>query len=79
MELPDGFEGTEVWFLQWLDDDRFTVIQVPQGDLLVCQIEAGRCGVEIESSTWTSAPIIPGHGGVGAEWALSRAMRESAE
>lgn len=84
--LPAGYqEGhLDVYFVQWLDDDRFTVGSSGDGsgDLLVCEISADRCTVTIESDSWTSlthpgrkSPLQPGHGGVGAELAMGRAMQ----
>lgn len=84
--LPSGYqEGhLNVYFVQWLDDDRFTVVTSPDGsgDLLVCEISDDRCTVTIESDSWTStdfssrtAPLQPGHGGVGAELAMGRALQ----
>ena len=69
-------------FVQWLDDDRFTLIAgnpARAGDLLVCRIIEGRCDVVLDRSTWTIEPLLPGHGGVGAELALMRAMQSVLE
>lgn len=86
LELSPGYRTghLNVYFLQWLDDDRFTVGSSADGsgDLLICRIGAGRCTVTVESGSWTSttypgrkAPLQPGHGGVGAELAMGRAMQ----
>jgi hypothetical protein len=67
-----------LWFVQWVDDDRFTLISgngAPVGELLVCRITQGRCDIVLDRSTWTTEPLLPGHGGVGAELALRRAMQ----
>jgi hypothetical protein len=82
LRVPDGYDFTRIWFVQWLDDDQFTVIagSTPKGDLLVCQISAERCRVVIEaddSAPRDSAPLLPGEGGVGAEYALARASAEA--
>lgn len=78
IRVPEGYESGVLWFLQWVDDDRFTLIAAdgaPVGDLLVCQISEGRCDVVHDRSTWTIEPLLPGAGGVGAELALIRAMQ----
>ncbi len=84
VSLGDDTGHANVYFLQWLDDDRFTVGSSGDGsgDLHVCEISAGRCTVTIDSGTWTSnvypgrkAPLQPGDGGVGAELAMGRAMQ----
>ena len=78
LRVPAGYESGVLWFVQWLDDDRFTLIAgnpAPVGDLLVCRITEGRCDVVLDRSTWTIEPLLPGHGGVGAELALMRAMQ----
>ena len=65
--LPD-----RLWFVQWIDDDRFTAFflrPVSTGDLLVCRISAGRCDIAVDASTWTTPPVLPGEGGVGSELA----------
>ena len=79
--VPAGY-ADQLWFVQWLDDERFTVISgnpAPVGDLLVCRITEGRCDVLLDRSTWTTEPLLPGHGGVGAELALMRAMQSVLE
>lgn len=82
LRLPDSYEydDTFVWFVQWLDDNRFAVLtgQSGQGDLLTCRVDTGRCTLEIDETTWLTSqpPLIPGHGAVGAEYALGQAMRE---
>ena len=86
LRVPAGYESGAMWFLQWLDDTRFTLISghsaddpSPRGDLLVCRITDGRCDVRLDRSTWptvSTAPLLPGQmGGVGAELALGRAAR----
>ena len=90
LRVPPGYENSQMWFLQWLDNTRFTLISgipgrygnwpggpAPVGDLLVCRITEGRCDVRLDSSTWTTTPpLLPGHmGGVGAEFAMSRAQQ----
>ena len=78
IRVPAGYESSMLRFVQWLDDDRFTLIAgnpAPAGDLLVCRIAEGRCDVVLDRSTWTIEPLLPGHGGVGAELALMRAMQ----
>lgn len=77
LRVPAGYEAGQLWFVQWVDDDRFTLITgngAPVGDLLDCRIAEGRCGVLLTRSTWTTEPLLPGEGGVGAELALGRAM-----
>ena len=62
LRVPPGYESSQMWFLQWLDDKRFTLISVipgrygnwpggsaPVGDLLVCRITEGRCDVRLGS------------------------------
>ena len=78
--VPPGYEDTRLFFVQWLDDNRFTLIAgvrtsggPPTGDLLSCRIAAGRCTVTIDASTWTTPPLLPGTGGVGAEFAQDQA------
>jgi hypothetical protein len=76
--VPEAREAQHLWFTQWLDDDRFAVVSNPgvdTGDLFVCRISAGRCDVVVDSSTWVSAPLMPGNGLTGAELALGLAMR----
>ena len=88
LRVPPGYESSQMWFLQWLDDTRFTLISVipgrygnwpggsaPVGDLLVCRITEGRCDVRLDSSTWSTAPpLLPGQGiSVGADFASGRA------
>jgi len=82
IRVPAGYESGVLWFLQWLDDDRFTLIagdSAPVGDLLACRITEGRCDVLLDRSTWTTEPLLPGPGGVGAELALVRAMQSVIE
>jgi hypothetical protein len=82
IRVPDGYESGELWFVQWVDDDRFTLISgngAPVGDLLVCRITEGRCDVVLARSTWTTEPLLPGAGGVGGELALMRAMQSVLE
>jgi hypothetical protein len=88
LRVPPGYESGQMWFLQWLDDTRFTLISVipgrygnwpggsaPVGDLLVCRITEGRCDVRLDRSTWSTAPpLLPGQGiSVGADFASGRA------
>jgi len=85
LRLPAGYES--VGFVQWLDDTRFTLISyisvdpgglLPVGDLLVCRITEGQCDVRLDRSTWptlSTAPLLPGEGGLGAEFAMSRATQ----
>ena len=90
LRVPPGYESSQMWFLQWLDDKRFTLISVvpgrygnwpggsaPVGDLLVCRITEGRCDVRLGRSTWSTAPpLLPGQGiSVGADFALGRAQQ----
>jgi len=89
LRVPAGFESGQMWFAQWLDDTRFTLISgisgnsegssAPRGDLLVCRITQGRCDVRLDRSNWPSlstAPLLPGQmGGVGAEFAMGRAAQ----
>lgn len=82
IRVPAGYDSSRQWFVQWVDDDRFTLIAgnpAPVGDLLVCRITEGRCDVLLDDSTWTTEPLLPGHGGVGADLALKRAMRSALE
>jgi hypothetical protein len=82
LRVPRGYEAGVLWVVQWLDDDRFTLIsgnRAPVGDLLVCQITDGRCDVLLERSSWVTEPLLPGHGGVGAELAMMRAMQSVLE
>lgn len=79
LRVPEGYEDDELWFVQWADDDVFTLVAgtpAPEGDLLVCRISAGRCGVLIDRLDWLTEPQLPGHGGVGGELAMLRAMRD---
>ena len=78
IRVPAVYESDELWFVQWVDDDRFTLISgkgAPVGDLLVCRITQGQCDVALDRAAWTSEPLLPGHGGVGAELALLRGLR----
>ena len=72
LRVPPGYENSQMWFVQWLDDTRFTLISVipgrygnwpggsaPVGDLLVCRITEGRCDVRLDSSNWPTAPRPP--------------------
>lgn len=75
--VPAAYDGESLWFTQWLDDDRFALtssIGRPTGDLLVCHVADGRCEVAIDQSSWGDV-LLPGHGGIGYELALGRAMR----
>ena len=80
--MPSAYESRQLWFVQWVDDDRFTLIAddpAMAGDLLVCRIAEGRCDVLLGRSTWMTEPLLPGHGGAGAELALMRAMQSILE
>jgi hypothetical protein len=77
LQVPPGSEDGVLWPLQWLDDDRFTLIagnRAPVGELLVCSLTAARCHVAIERPAWAVEPLLPGDGGVGAELAMGRAI-----
>lgn len=76
--IPDASE-TAVWAVQWIDDDRLVVVsgQSPVGDLLTCRISTLACAVTVERSWSDRDLIIPGFGGVGADYALVRAARAS--
>ena len=88
LRVPAGYESSQMWFLQWLDDTRFTLISVipgrygnwpggsaPVGDLLVCRITEGRCDVRLDRSTWSTATTPPARPriSVGADFASGRA------
>jgi hypothetical protein len=76
LTVPGDEPVFEVYFLQWLDDDRFTVWS--NGDLLACEVPAGRCRRVLDSDwsfTDRDMPVLPGVGGLGADWALGRAMK----
>jgi hypothetical protein len=91
LRVPEGYEPGQMWFVQWLDDTRFTLISgipgrygnwgggAPVGDLLVCRITEGRCDVRLDRSVWSTvwtAPLLPGQGiSVGADVAMSRATQ----
>ena len=91
LRVPAGYESGQMWFVQWLDDTRFTLISgisglygnwgggAPVGDLLVCRITEGRCEVQLDRSIWSTvwtAPLLPGQGiSVGADAAMSRATQ----
>jgi hypothetical protein len=79
LRVPDAYAATPLWLGQWLDDDRFTMISgaAPRGDLLTCRISSARCEVTIQRSSWDDPPLLPGHGGVGAELALIQAAADS--
>ncbi len=95
LRVPAGYESGQMWFVQWLDDTRFTLIAgvpgvygnwaggAPVGDLLVCRITEGRCDVRLDRSIWPTvwtAPLLPGQGvSVGADAAMSRAMQSVLE
>lgn len=84
IRVPSGYDSGRLWFVQWVDNDRFTLIADnrlgwPAGDLLDCRIAKGRCDVFLDESTWTTEPLLPGAGFVGAELALGRARREVLE
>ena len=78
LRIPDASE-TAVWAVQWVDDDRIVVVsgQLPVGDLLTCRISTLDCVVTVEQSWSDRDLIIPGFGGVGADYALARAARAS--
>lgn len=79
LRVSAGYESGQMWFVQWLDDTRFTLITGEPGtvgDLLVCRITEGRCDVRLDRSTWTIAPLLPGHRlDVGVELAQMRAWQ----
>jgi hypothetical protein len=81
VRLPDSGINNDyyVWFGQWLDDERFSLLIGSEGDLLICTIDAGQCTVAIDRSTWSGSappPLVPGNGAAGAEYALGEAMNE---
>lgn len=78
LRIPDASE-TAVWAVQWIDDDRIVVVsgQLPVGDLLTCRISTLACEVTVERSWSDRDLIIPGFGGVGADFAMVRAARAS--
>ncbi len=81
LRVPTGYVGAFYPF-QWLSDDQLALIgtartgAAPTGAVLVCEIAAERCEVVRPPSTISTAPLLPGFGGVGAEMALVAAMRE---
>lgn len=77
LELPADDPVFEVHFLQWLDDDQFTLWA--DGDLVACQVSAGECRRVLDAD-WSffegdGMPLLPGEGGFGSDWALGRALR----
>jgi hypothetical protein len=79
LDVPDGFETGAFYPVEWLDDDRIAMIYgnlAPDGDLLVCRLSAHRCEVAIDRDFWTVSPLLPGEGGVGAEYALGLVLHE---
>ena len=76
IELPGGDPVFEAVFWQWLDDDQFVVWA--NGDLVACQVSTGACRLVVDGN-WVigrkDAPLMPGDEGIGADWALARAMR----
>ena len=78
IRVPAQYEFRALWFVQWVDDDRFTLIaDFPAlgGDLLVCRISEGRCDILLDQSAWTTPPILPGDDSLGADLALVDEMR----
>lgn len=77
LEMPADDPVFEVHFLQWLDDDQFTLWA--DGDLVACQISVGECRRVLDAD-WSffegdDMPLLPGNGGFGSDWALGRALR----
>lgn len=77
LELPADDPVFEVHFLQWLDDDQFTLWA--DGDLVACQVSAGECRLVLDAD-WSffegdDMPLLPGEGGFGSDWAFGRALR----
>ena len=87
VRVPARYESRRLYFVQWLDNDRFTLIsdaealnKAPIGELLTCRIAEGRCTVTIEAG-WDrglAPPLLPGHGGIGADLALIHASAAAA-
>jgi hypothetical protein len=76
LELPPGEPVSVAYFLQWLDDDQLTLWV--NGDVVACQVSAGRCRRLIDADwSWSSRdmPLLPGDGAFGSDWALVRALR----
>jgi len=71
-----------VYLFQWLDDYRFALVAgessnlAPTGELLVCSTVNGSCEIAVPASAGSEEPLLPDLGGVGAEFALRRAMNE---
>jgi len=70
---------------QWLDDHTFALVAsagpsaAPSGDLIVCSSADGSCEIAVRTAAPAEPPLLPGFGGVGAEYALGRAMSEAAD
>lgn len=71
--VPERYDGDTLWFTQWIDDDQFALVtDAGIGELLVCSVSAGRCGVVVEGLTQEAPALTPGDGLRGAELALLR-------
>jgi hypothetical protein len=73
VRVPERYDGDELWFTQWLDDDRFVLVTgAGVGELLMCGVSAGRCEVVVEGFTAKAPALTPGDGLQGADRALVR-------
>lgn len=74
MALPASTGLDELWFTQWLDDDRFSLVSLTKQaghtrDLFVCRISTSRCDIAVTRADWEAQPLLPGFGGEGASLA----------
>ena len=77
LDLPPDEHVSEVYFLQWLDDDQLVLWS--DGALVACQVSTGQCRRVLDAGWSFSAraamPLLPGDGGFGSDWALARALK----
>lgn len=77
ISVPETYVDGDMWFTQWLDDDRFVLSTgAGLGELLLCSISAARCDPVVEGLTLSGAgpAITPGDALRGGEHALGRAI-----
>jgi hypothetical protein len=69
-------ETHAVHLVQWVDEDRFAVVDSPRADqrLLVCDLSRKRCEVALDATGWDVPPQLGGDGGPAGELALARAV-----
>jgi hypothetical protein len=75
--VPESYGDGNMWFTQWLDDDRFVLAPgAGLGELLVCGVSERRCSVVVDGLTrrGPGPALTPGDGLRGGEYALGRAV-----